>query len=81
MKTNLHHLNRRNWLKNAGSLAIGLALADIVLAAGTKKNPVILLVSGWQDVNIGDIAHTPGLLHVLETFLPGVKVILWKRSN
>lgn len=41
----------------------------------------ILLVSGWQDVNIGDIAHTPGLLHVLETFLPKAKIILWKRSN
>jgi AraC-like DNA-binding protein len=27
-------------------------------------------------VNIGDIAHTPGLLHVLETFLPESKIIL-----
>ena len=45
-----------------------------------KKNPVILLVSGWQDINIGDIAHTPGLLNVFETFLPDAKVILWKKS-
>ncbi|SFZ89462.1 Polysaccharide pyruvyl transferase family protein WcaK [Flaviramulus basaltis] len=40
----------------------------------------ILLLSGWQDVNIGDIAHTPGLLNVLQTFLPEAKIILWKRS-
>jgi polysaccharide pyruvyl transferase WcaK-like protein len=45
-----------------------------------KKDITILLVSGWQDINIGDIAHTPGLLHVLETFMPDAKVILWKRS-
>lgn len=51
------------------------------LFATGKKNPVILLVSGWQDVNIGDIAHTPGLLHVLQTFLPQAKIILWKKSN
>ena len=53
-------------------------LTDLLLG---KKNPTILLVSGWQDVNIGDIGHTPGLLHVLETFLPKATVILWKRSN
>lgn len=46
-----------------------------------KKHPTILVVSGWQDVNIGDIAHTPGLLHVLETFIPNATIILWKRSN
>lgn len=46
-----------------------------------KKNPVILIVSGWQDVNIGDIAHTPGLLHVFEKHMPGARIILWKRSR
>lgn len=46
-----------------------------------KKNPVILIVSGWQDVNIGDIAHTPGLLHLFETYLPEATIILWKRSR
>jgi len=53
------------------------------LVAGTKrkKNPTFLVVSGWQDVNIGDIAHTPGLLHVLETYFPEAKIILWKKSD
>lgn len=45
-----------------------------------QKVKTILLVSGWQDINIGDIAHTPGLLNVFETFLPDARVILWKKS-
>jgi len=40
-----------------------------------------LIVSGWQDVNIGDIAHTPGLLHIIETFIPEAEIILWKKSK
>ena len=44
-----------------------------------NKTPTILLVSGWQDVNIGDIAHTPGLLEVLRTFVPEARIILWKK--
>ena len=72
--------NRRNFLKNTGLAGLGLLLAHIRTAtAGTA--PTILVVSGWQDMNIGDIAHTPGLLHVLETFLPEAKVILWKRRK
>lgn len=46
-----------------------------------KKNPYLLVVSGWQDVNIGDIAHTPGLLHILQTHLPEATITLWKRSK
>ncbi|MCS7466830.1 polysaccharide pyruvyl transferase family protein [Stieleria sp. ICT_E10.1] len=37
----------------------------------------ILLRSSWQTVNIGDIAHTPGVLRILETHLPEVKITLW----
>lgn len=44
------------------------------------NSKTIMVVSGWQDVNIGDIAHTPGLLNVLQKFLPETKVILWKKS-
>lgn len=40
----------------------------------------ILLRSSWQTVNIGDIAHTPGVLALLERHLPGVGVILWPSS-
>ncbi len=81
MKIQNNQINRRNWLKQAGTLMAGTLFFNMVTANAKKTNPTILLVSGWQDVNIGDIAHTPGLLHVLETFLPNSKIILWKRSN
>jgi polysaccharide pyruvyl transferase WcaK-like protein len=51
-------------------------------SAFAKKNePTILVVSGWQDVNIGDIAHTPGLLYLLEKNQPKANIILWKKSK
>lgn len=46
-----------------------------------RAEKTILLVSGWQDVNIGDIAHTPGLIHVLDRFVPEANVILWEKST
>ncbi len=76
-----HLLNRREWLKKTGIVSSGLLISDLLNAATFKMNPTILLVSGWQDVNIGDIAHTPGLLYVLETFLPEANIILWKKSG
>ncbi|MDQ3813993.1 MAG: polysaccharide pyruvyl transferase family protein, partial [Armatimonadota bacterium] len=39
--------------------------------------PRILLCSAWQVVNIGDIAHTPGLLALLETHFSEAEVTLW----
>lgn len=77
----MNHLNRRHWLKQASIMSAGLLLPEMIFAVSKKTNPTILLVSGWQDVNIGDIGHTPGLLHVFETFIPKAKVILWKKSN
>lgn len=41
------------------------------------RNPRVLLCSSWQNVNIGDIAHTPGALALLEEYLPGAEVTLW----
>lgn len=37
----------------------------------------ILLRSSWQTVNIGDIAHTPGMLALLEKCRPDAEVTLW----
>lgn len=37
----------------------------------------ILLRSSWQDVNIGDIAHTPALLALLERYIPEASVTVW----
>lgn len=80
-KTNKKNYNRREWLKKTGLFSAGLLVSGTVLGETRKENPVILLVSGWQNVNIGDIAHTPGLLHVFEVFLPEARVILWKRTG
>ena len=40
-------------------------------------SPKLLLRSSWQTVNIGDVAHTPGVLALLEQHLPEVEVWLW----
>ena len=84
MKTQ-NAVTRRQWLKKTGTLALGSYFFYFLGGCDSvSKNEIsrtVLVVSGWQDVNIGDIAHTPGLLHVLETFLPDAKIILWKRSH
>ncbi len=43
--------------------------------------PCVLLRSSWQVVNIGDIAHTPGVLAILEKHLPNAEVILWASDD
>jgi len=68
--------NRREFLKQTSLFTVATLLAPFIVNATSKDNPTILLVSGWQDVNIGDIGHTPGLLHILETFIPKATVIL-----
>jgi hypothetical protein len=42
-----------------------------------RRPRTILLRSAWQTTNIGDIAHTPGVLRLLEQHLPEATVILW----
>ncbi|MFK7778228.1 MAG: polysaccharide pyruvyl transferase family protein [Gimesia sp.] len=58
-------------------LTIFSLLSFSTLQAGKPKQKTILVRSGWQTVNIGDIGHTPGTLRYLETYLPDVKVNLW----
>ncbi len=76
---------RRKFLHQT-ALAGGMMLlpsAILQACSGTRKKgkPTILIVSGWQDINIGDIAHTPGLLNILQKNLPGCRLILWKMSH
>jgi len=47
----------------------------------TERGPIILLRSSWQVVNIGDIAHTPGALALLEQHFPEAEVILWASDD
>jgi hypothetical protein len=46
-----------------------------------RRTNVILLKTGWDTVNIGDIGHTPGTLRVLEDKLPDARVIAWIRIH
>ncbi|RPD43339.1 polysaccharide pyruvyl transferase family protein [Chitinophaga barathri] len=62
-------------------MAAGSLLIPHILKATGKKDPVLLLVSGWQDVNIGDIAHTPGLIALLKSRMKNARIILWKRTD
>ena len=55
----------------------GLAAAA---AMAGRRSARILLRSSWQVVNIGDIAHTPGVLALLERYLPEAEVWLWPTS-
>ncbi len=59
-----------------------LCISAIAGACSFKRQPgagdlTVLIVSGWQDVNIGDIAP-PGLLNILRTCLPDARIIFWK---
>ena len=72
----LNPMYRRSFIRHSGLAAFGLAL-ESSFAAATKISPRILLRSSWQTVNIGDIAHTPGVLSILRKHLPEAEVTLW----
>ena len=46
----------------------------------TSSTPRILLHSGWNRYNFGDVAHTPGFLRLLEQYIPEAQVRLWMKS-
>ncbi|MCA9016715.1 MAG: polysaccharide pyruvyl transferase family protein [Planctomycetaceae bacterium] len=84
------HTTRRTWLKQAACQSLGIAgifhsdlLQQPVFAQSTTKpetRPTLLLRSGWQTVNIGDIGHSPGILKLLEMYAPEFQIMLWPNS-
>jgi polysaccharide pyruvyl transferase WcaK-like protein len=70
-------LHRRSFLK--ATLA-ALAFPALPSSHGVTARKRILLRSSWQTVNIGDIAHTPGMLALQEKHLPEYEVTLWPGS-
>lgn len=59
-----------------------LCSAVATAASGAQQRPPrILLRSSWQIVNIGDIAHTPGVLALIEKCIPLAEVILWASAD
>ena len=71
-------MNRRDSIKQIGIL-LGGVMASPALASelNNQKDKTIMVISGWQYHNIGVIAHTPGLLHLLNQFMPEARIILW----
>ena len=74
---------RRQFLKNTSLLGLAVMLVPVAetLAAGHPATKGKVLVrSGWQTVNIGDIGHTFGLLSILQEQLPNAGIVLWLKS-
>ncbi|MBP5500671.1 MAG: polysaccharide pyruvyl transferase family protein [Bacteroidales bacterium] len=64
--------------KSIVACLVAMAIIFIGTLTGCKKHtPVILLRSGWQVENIGDISHTPGFLAIAEKYYPEAEVIYW----
>ncbi len=70
-------MRRRHFLLST----LASAVAAAARAASEGRPPRILLRSSWQVVNIGDIAHTPGVLALLERHVPEAEVVLWASGD
>jgi hypothetical protein len=69
-------ISRRRFI----STPLAAAIAGAALSAAGRP-PRILLRSSWQVVNIGDIAHTPGVLALIEKHLPEAETMLWASAD
>ncbi|HET6426191.1 MAG TPA: polysaccharide pyruvyl transferase family protein, partial [Planctomycetaceae bacterium] len=72
-------MRRREFLQSTVTLAAASLIAPRAWAAADR--PRILLRSSWQVVNIGDIAHTPGVLALIEKHFPEAEVRLWASGD
>lgn len=71
-------MKRRDFVQISLTAALAGSMSAIRACAGDRRQaPRILLRSSWQTVNIGDIAHTPGVLAILEQHLPDAEIYLW----
>ena len=70
-------MQRRQFLQSA-TAALAAAVSNVLSGnVAERRRPRVLLRSSWQTVNIGDIAHTPGVLALLERYLPAAEIRLW----
>jgi polysaccharide pyruvyl transferase WcaK-like protein len=70
-------MNRRHFIHVTVAAALGASLR----AAAPGRPPRILLRSSWQVVNIGDIAHTPGVLALIQKHIPEAETMLWASAD
>ena len=69
--------SRRDWFAASG-VALGALVATAISGCYNRKSrPTIVLCSGWQTVNIGDIAHSPGLIQLMKKYLPPHDILFW----
>lgn len=57
--------------------AIAAGMSPALGSAAAPPGQHLLLRSSWQTENIGDVAHTPGMLALLEKHRPQDRVTLW----
>lgn len=69
--------SRKTFLNHAYQSTFWACLSQQLCHGDSSSGKTILLRSSWQTVNIGDIAHTPGVLALLEHHCPNVQVKLW----
>ncbi len=78
-------MQRRQFLQSVATLgaasAVHLTLHGNQPAFLPARAPQILLRSSWQVVNIGDVAHTPGVLALIEKHIPQAEVMLWASND
>ena len=78
---------RRKFIRQTALTATGVLLLGELFASSLPVDAYrfssgklprhILLRSGWQVENIGDIAHTPAMLALLEKYIPDAVVSFW----
>jgi polysaccharide pyruvyl transferase WcaK-like protein len=79
--------NRRKFIKGTAFTTTGMLLfgnllgqaitSHVINGNNDKSSRNILLRSGWQIENIGDIAHTPAMLALIEKYMPDAVVTFW----
>ncbi|MEX2567470.1 MAG: polysaccharide pyruvyl transferase family protein [Cyclobacteriaceae bacterium] len=77
-------MNRRNYLKNFALFSGGIAIFQSSIAkrlAALENKKSILLCTGIQYCNIGDVGHVAGILNLLKIHLPEASIILWPKIN
>ncbi len=74
-------MKRRNFIHAVTMATLAASVSENLRADDSGRPPRILLRSSWQCVNIGDIAHTPGVLALIEEHFPDAEVILWASGN
>jgi len=58
-----------------------MSIPRLSQAGGLTPARRVLLRSGWQSVNIGDIGHTPGAIEIIRRFSPATEIVLWPSAK